>query len=75
MKELHDLAASEGWKLVTVIDLGTTHPYWSIFGVSMSDLAARQHVLKRAKGASRPHIDVLRLVAQSRIKPTKKRPR
>jgi hypothetical protein len=64
------LGVKEGWKLVTVVDVGTKHPYWMIFGTTLADRAARQHVLSKAKQGSRLHIAVLHLLTHSRQPPT-----
>lgn len=70
MKDIEQQAQSEGWRLDWIVDNGTTHPYLSIFGVRMSDLQARDHVLTQAKAFSGLHMRALQAVMRSRLPPT-----
>lgn len=76
MADMDKIAAvgdREGWKLVTVIDNGTTKPYYDIAGTRMSDHDAKQHVIRQAKSLSAVHSEVVRLVVSSRVAAPKRR--
>lgn len=73
---LNLIGEKEGWKLTTVVNAGTSVPYWMIFGTTLSDAAARKLVVDKAKQGSKAHITALRLVAVARTPsppPRKKR--
>lgn len=69
-----DKAKAEGWKLVTTIDNGATHPYLMVTrhgGPFPSDLAAGAFVVSQAREGSALHRHALQLVAASRIRTAK----
>lgn len=71
---LIDRAKAEGWKLVTTIDNGTTHPYLMVCshgGPFPNDLAAGAFVVSRAREGSALHRHALQLVAASRLRTAK----
>lgn len=69
-------AKAEGWQLATVIDNGTTHPYYMVAPAQQSALATNQlaahHVLNMARTGSLLHRHALQIMASSRIKQPKK---
>ena len=69
-------ASHEGWRLTTVIDNGTVHPYFMVTRISgsshSSDEAAGKYVISMARNGSALHRHALHTIMQSRIKPTKK---
>jgi hypothetical protein len=75
-KTMVDRAAAEGWRLVTIVDNGTTHPYLMIGRGEQSkfidDRRAGEHVVHMARQISPLHQHALSLVMQSRVKGTKK---
>lgn len=68
LQEIEAAGQREGWRLVTTIDNGTTHPYYDIAGTQFSDAAARQLVAAKAKRNSAVHQEAMRLVMHSRVK-------
>ena len=66
MQDIQEQAKREGWRLVTTFENGTTKPLWDIAGVSVSDQAAKSHVVAQAKNLSALHQRALQLVIQSR---------
>lgn len=76
---LHEEQANaQGWRLVTTINSGDSHPYWDIatFGERFkSDHAAFAAVLDAAKRGGALHQHALKLVAASRARPAKPAPK
>ena len=72
MQDVNTRAATEGWQLAEVIDNGTSAPYFAIFGLGgLSNVAALAKVLTLARQNSEFHINVLRTVAHSRVRPSR----
>lgn len=69
-------AANEGWQLTTIIDNGTTHPYYAITRSPQSghasDGEAMRMVFEMAKRNSPLHKHALHLMTASRVKPQAK---
>lgn len=63
-------AQADGWRLVTVIDNGSAHPYLMVAdaGKFSSDQVAGLHVLRNAQVADGLHRHALQIVMASRIK-------
>ncbi len=64
-------ANAEGWRLVTTINNGDTHPLWDIatFGPKFnSDRDASLFAIEQAKRGSGMHQAALQLVANSRMR-------
>jgi len=72
---LQDRAKLEGWMLVTTFDNGSTHPMWDITphggGVFKDAHAALRGVIGLAKQGGTLHQQALKLVVQSRARPSK----
>ena len=69
-------AAKEGWRLVTVVDSGSTHPYYMVARTAQSghkdDRAAMGVVTAMAHRNSPLHKHALQLVMTSKMKPQPK---
>lgn len=70
MQDINDKAKSEGWKLITTINNGTSKPFWDVAGINITDRSALQHVVLKAKTGSKLHLEAMRLVMQSRGEPS-----
>lgn len=69
-------ARAEGWDLTTVVDSGTTHPYYMVIstnGAFPSDRAAGEHVVNMARQGGSFHRHALHTVMQSRVVSTTKK--
>ena len=67
-------AMTEGWKLVTTINSGDTHPLWDVVSHGpkfKDDKAAGLAVIDAAKRGGALHQYALKLVTDSRMRPTK----
>lgn len=75
-KTMAERAAVEGWRLITIVDNGTTRPYLMIGRTEQStlpsDQRAGEHVVHMARQISSLHQHALQLVMQSRVKESKK---
>lgn len=72
---INEKARDEGWKAVEVVDSGSKHAYMMVFGTTMSDRAAREHLMERAKARSAFHLKVLQQLMASRVPAQKKKAR
>lgn len=72
-KDMEGRAAKEGWRLVTTIDNGTTHPYYDVVRTPQSghpdDKTALHLVLGMAQRNSPLHRHAMHLITTSRVKP------
>lgn len=71
-----DAAQAQGWKLVTTVENGTTHPLWDIVrhgGRFTADADAFRAVMDAASRGSAYHREALALVTGSRAQNRKKR--
>jgi hypothetical protein len=75
-KTMVERAAAEGWRLITIVDSGTTHPYLMIGRTEQSalpdDQRAGEHVVRMARANMPLHRHALQTVMQSRVRPPKK---
>jgi len=64
-------ARSEGWRLATTVDNGSTRPYLMIAaaaGKILNDRDAQRLVIEQAKAGSVFHQSALKIMALSRLK-------
>lgn len=69
-------ANSEGWRLVTTVNNRDNHPFWDIASHGpryATDQAATLAVIDAAKRGGALHQHALKLVTQSRVRPTKEK--
>jgi hypothetical protein len=69
-----DRAKAEGWRLVTTINNGDGHPLWDVATHGprfKDDRTASLAVIDAAKRGGTLHQHALKLVADSRLRPTK----
>lgn len=63
-------ARADSWELVDTVDLGTTKPILRIFGVGgLKNADAQARVMNLARAGHSLHIEALRAIAQSLVKP------
>ena len=62
-------ASAEGWELCYVIDNGTSHPYYRIFGLrAASNQKAAEFVMAHARRGSKLHTAALHAMTASRVR-------
>jgi hypothetical protein len=71
---MQERANAEGWRLVTTVESGDTHPLWDITrldGRFATDKDAAMSVIDAAKRGSAFHQQTLKLVLDSRVRPNR----
>ena len=71
--EQQQAARAEGWELIDTVDNGTTWPKLRVYGTKCKNQVALEHVMKRARGNSQLHVEALRAIVQSGVKPRSKK--